>query len=62
LAAFASRRSLFFFRARVFLPDIALEGWMVCVRIVCARGCASLYLEGSRRPRKAFFCLERKIE
>ena len=41
LAAFASRRSLFFFRARTFLPDIALEEWMVCVRVGCARRCAS---------------------
>jgi hypothetical protein len=38
LAAFASRRSLFFFRARVFLPDLALEGWMVCVRRCTSRG------------------------
>jgi hypothetical protein len=34
LAAFASRRSLFFFRARAFLPDIA----MVCVRVVVRHG------------------------
>jgi hypothetical protein len=30
LAALASRRSLFFFRARAFLPDIALEDAFVC--------------------------------
>jgi hypothetical protein len=29
LAALASRRSLFFSRARAFLPPIALEEWMV---------------------------------
>ena len=42
LAAFASRRSLFFFRARAFLPDIALEEWMV------SRARASLCVEASQ--------------
>ena len=41
LAEFASRRSLFFFRARAFLPGIALEEWMVLcacrVRVVVRR-------------------------
>jgi hypothetical protein len=31
-----SRFSRFFFRARAFLLDIALEEGMVCVRVVCA--------------------------
>ena len=48
LAALASRRSFFFFRARAFLPLIALEEWMVlCPRR--ARRCAS------RLPRLCVF-------
>jgi hypothetical protein len=42
LAAFASRRSRFSFRARAFLPDIALEQWVVScarrARVVVRRG------------------------
>ena len=40
LAEFASRRSLFFFRARAFLPGIALEALEECacrVRVVVRR-------------------------
>ena len=36
LAALASRRSRFFFRARAFLPAIALEeGMVLCPRRAC---------------------------
>ena len=45
LAALASRRSLFFFRARALLPDIALEEWMVCVRVVCVSLCVVVCLD-----------------
>ncbi len=62
LAALASRGSLFFYRARAFLPDIALEEWMVCVRVVCVSLCVVV-------PRRRGFpesvipggCRERKI-
>ena len=45
MAALASRRSSFCFRARAFLPDIALEGFC---GVSCARRCAS------RLPRKRY--------
>ena len=45
LAALASRRSLFFFRARAFLPDMALDAWVVpCAsraRVVVRRECVA---------------------
>ena len=60
LAALASRRSLFFFRARAFLPDIALEsgrfGCEECacrVRVVVRRGFrGKRYSGGSAGERK----------
>ena len=57
LAAFASRRSRFCFRARAFLPDIALDAWVVpCasrVRDVVRRVCVA---SSSGLPRKALVC------
>ena len=49
-AAFASRRSLIFFRARAFLPAIGLEEcWFVCV------SCASLCVVPSHKSVMASF-------
>ena len=45
-AVASRRRSLFFFRARAFLPDIAFAACARRVRGVCASLC-------SRLPRKA---------
>ena len=58
MAALASRRSFFCFRARAFLPDIALDAWTVLCAGRCGRG-DSFGFGGFREER---FCINRLTE